>query len=541
MAKQRIIGIDLGTTNSCVAVWEGSGVTVIENLEGQKITPSVVSFTPSGRKIGETAKRQAAIYPEMTIRSVKRLMGESYDSLKENLGQFSYNVVKGAHGYAVISLENALILPQQVSAYILGYLKNCAENYLNEPVTEAVITVPAYFTEIQREATKEAARIAGLNVRRLLNEPTAAALAYCESGINLGTVIVFDLGGGTFDISMLSCSQNIYDVFGNGGDTNLGGDDIDDALTKVICSDYLNYCEPGTSLDSKQMMRLREEAEKLKKSLSFEITAELSLPWLVPESKTNPHLVRTLSRTFLNEIAMPVVSRCREICIETIERTNTRIEDIDHVLLVGGSSKMPCIREMVEEVFHRKPVISQDAEQIVAVGAAIEGAMISGAIRDRQLMDETPLALGVMTKGRIFDVIIEPNTTIPVSKTIRYECASSEQRSATILVVQGRNAYDTKCKRVGCFDITDIHLSDSGLPEVDVTFDIDQNGLLTVTAKDVMSGKASSRVIGNAGMLTLEQLQELQSDICDTNTELIYRIKQYSGDVAQNIDDNAQK
>lgn len=541
MAKQRIIGIDLGTTNSCVAVWEESGVTVIENLEGQKITPSVVSFTPSGRKIGETAKRQAAIYPEMTIRSVKRLMGESYDSLRETLGQFSYNVVKGAHGYAVISLENALLLPQQVSAYILGYLKNCAENYLNEPVTEAVITVPAYFTEIQREATKEAARIAGLNVRRLLNEPTAAALAYCESGINLGTVIVFDLGGGTFDISMLSCSQNIYDVFGNGGDTNLGGDDIDDALTKVICSDYLNNCEPGTSLDSKQMIRLREEAEKLKKSLSFEITAELSLPWLVPESKTNPHLVRTLSRTFLNEIAMPVVSRCREICIETIERTNTRIEDIDHVLLVGGSSKMPCIREMVEDVFHRKPVISQDAEQIVAVGAAIEGAMISGAIRDRQLMDETPLALGVMTKGRIFDVIIEPNTTIPVSKTIRYECASSEQRSATILVVQGRNAYDTKCKRVGCFDITDIHLSDSGLPEVDVTFDIDQNGLLTVTAKDVKSGKASSRVIGNAGMLTLEQLQELQSDICDTNTELIYRIKQYSGDVAQNIDDNAQK
>ena len=513
MMKQRIIGIDLGTTNSCVAVWEGTEVTVIENLEGQKVTPSVVSFTPSGRKIGESAKRQSALFPELTIRSVKRLMGESYDSMRERLGQFSYKVIRGRNGNAAISIENSPILPQQVSAYILSYLRSCAERYLGETVTEAVITVPAYFSETQRQATKEAARIAGLNVRRLLNEPTAAALAYCESGMNLGTIVVFDLGGGTFDISMLNCTDDIYDVFANGGDTALGGDDIDKALTDELKIDFLSQCEKDIKLGPEQEMRLREEAEKVKMALSFETTAELSLPWLAPESRKNPHLVRTLSRTMVSDMAGPVVSRCREICMETLQKAHVDTADIDHVLLVGGSTKMPCIREMVEGVYHRKPVFSQDADLIVAVGAAIEGAILSGAIRNKQLLDETPLALGVMTKGRIFDVIIEPNTTIPVSRTIRYECASPDQQAVSIIVVQGRNAYDPKRKRVGCFDIMDIRSTEAGVPEVDVTFDIDPNGLLTVSAKDVKSGNANSKVIGNANVLSDKEIESMRSSL----------------------------
>jgi len=513
MESRKIIGIDLGTTNSCVAVWEGTGVTVIENLEGKKTTPSVVSFTQSGKKIGDHAKRQAAMYPELTIRSVKRLMGEPYSSVKDSLDQFSYHVVKGRNGKAAISLENSIMLPQQVSAHILGYLKACAENYLGETVTDAVITVPAYFSEPQRQATKEAARIAGLNVRRLLNEPTAAALAYSLSGTRLGRILVFDLGGGTFDVSILDCSENVYDVIATGGKIRLGGDDIDILLAKDLEEDFLMQCEPGITLAPEQMMRLREAAEEAKIALSSERTTDVSLTWLAPESKKSPHLIRTISRDMLEGMASQLICQCEEICRRTIEEADVEISGIDHVLLVGGSTKMPAIRSMVERLFGKHPSALQDADQIVAVGAAVEGAILSGAIHDRHLLDVTPLALGVMTQGRNFDVVIEPNTSIPTSRSILYEGVSSSQQAVSIIVVQGKNAYDSHMKRIGDFDIFGIMASDSGVPVVEVTFDIDHNGLLTVSAKDMKSGRKGQTRIENACDLSEGEIRDMQEEL----------------------------
>ena len=509
----KIIGIDLGTTNSCVAVWEGGSVTVIENLEGRRITPSVVSFTPNGRKIGDTAKRQAARYPEMTISSVKRLMGENFSAVKDILPQFPYHVVKGRNGRAAIDLENTQLLPQQISAYILIYLKECAKRYLGTDVTEAVITVPAYFEEPQRQATKEAARIAGLNVRRIVNEPTAAALAFSYTGMKLGRILVFDLGGGTFDISVLNCYENIYDVFGTGGDTHLGGDDIDTALYNRLLEDFLSGCRPGYQLAPDQKIRLREAAEEAKINLSTSTSTEISLTWLAPDAKGNEHLIRTVTRDMLEELAAPIVSRCREKCEETVRDSELLLDEIDHVLMVGGSSKIPCVRAMVEDYFGRKPSFIQDADQCVAIGAAIEGAIINGEIDRMQLLDVTPLALGVMTTGRVFDVIIEPNTTIPTSRTIRYEAKDGAQKGVSIIVVQGRNAYDTRRKRIGDFDIMGIQAGPNGVAEVDVTFDIDQNGLLTVSARDVVSGQNGQTRIENANQLSDAEIDHMKEEL----------------------------
>jgi len=511
--SEKIIGIDLGTTNSCVAVWEGGSATVIENLEGRKVTPSVVSFTPNGRRIGNTAKRQAARFPDMTISSVKRLMGENYSSIRDILSQFPYHVVKGRNGRAAIALENTQLLPQQISAYILIYLKECAKRYLGREVTDAVITVPAYFEEPQRQATIEAARIAGLNVRRIVNEPTAAALAYSYTGMKLGRILVFDLGGGTFDISVLNCYENIYDVFGTGGDTHLGGDDIDTALYNRLLEDFLLGCPSGYQLPLEQQIRLREAAEEAKISLSTNSSTEISLTWLAPDVKGNEHLVRTISREMLEDLMHPIVQRCREKCEETMLRTELQMDEIDHVLMVGGSSKIPCVRSMVEEHFGKKPAFMQDADQCVAIGAAIEGAILNGEIGRMQLLDVTPLALGVMTSGRVFDVIIEPNTTIPTSRTIRYEAKDADQTGVSIIVVQGKNAYDIHRRRIGDFDILGIKAGPNGVAEVDVTFDIDQNGLLTVSARDVVSGRLGQTRIENANQLSDVEIETMKEEL----------------------------
>lgn len=512
--SKKIIGIDLGTSFSCVAVWESGNITVIANTEGRKVTPSCVAITPNGIKIGEPARRQAAIFPQMTISSVKRLMGENYASIEHLLPQFSYKVVKGANGRAAIELGDRQYLPFQISAYILGYLKECAESYLGGKVSKAVITVPAYFDDSQRQATKVAAGLAGLEVMQILNEPTAAALAFGKAGLKLGRLLVFDLGGGTFDISMLNCYENIYDVFGNGGDTHLGGDDIDSALYDFLLEDFLSRCEPGYQLLPDQRIRLREAVEDAKIQLSSSMTADVTLTWLAPDSKKCPHLVKTVTRRMLEELAAPIVNRCREKCRETVERAEIDLSQIDHVLMVGGSSNIPCIRKMVEEFFGKSPSYIQEAEQCVAIGAAIEAARINRELDSVHLLDVTPLSLGIITSGLNYDEIIEPNTSVPTSRTIRYEAMNASQKGVSIIVVQAKSEGGRlHRKRIGDFDLMGIMAGRNGVAEVAVTFDIDRNGLLTVSARDVASGSNEQRRIENASVLSEDELSEIREEM----------------------------
>jgi len=464
------------------------------------------------------------MYPTMTICSVKRLMGESYSSVRIELDRFPYRVVEGSDGEALISLQNELITPQEVSANILLALKHNAEEYLGQTVSDAVITVPAYFNEKQRMATKEAGRIAGLNVLRILNEPTAAAIAYSQSEKFQGNIVVFDLGGGTFDISILKCDQNQYDVLANGGDTHLGGDDLDKALADRLMTDFLKDSDDISSLEDAQMLRIREAAEEAKIALSNPNTFEheVSLSFLVPESPTHKHLVRFVTREMVEGLAQDMLSRCRLLCEKAMSDAGLGIRDIDHVLLVGGTTRMPCVRRMVADLFKREPSCSQEADEIVAIGAAIQGAMISGELNGRYLLDVTPLSLGIMTKGMIYEEIIPPNTTIPCCKTVRFHASSREQKAATFIVAQKDTTHGRKVI-LGFFDLLGICPDENGIPEFDVTFDLDQDGILTVQALDLGSGGNDRLRMTEMGNLSEKRQAELRQILSERDSKEVIR------------------
>lgn len=513
---EKIIGIDLGTTNSCLAVWEMGKATVINNEEGRKTTPSVVTFTPSGRKIGEVAKRQAAMYPKTTISSVKRLMGESYASVKNSLSQFSYNVVKDENGQATISIDQELFPPQKVSAYVLASLKADAERYLGQTINRAVITVPAYFNEKQRQATIDAGKMAGLKVERILNEPTAAAMAYSQISEKYGKIIVFDLGGGTFDISILNCTEKGYDVIATKGDVHCGGDDIDKLLTDMLVAEYIERNGGDFTLDAIQTLRVREVAEQAKIALSTSLSYEVAIAYLHPDPQKS-HLYHYLLRSELEELAAPIVNHCIDLCGQVLEDANLTKADIDHVLLVGGATKMPLIRSKVQEFFSKEPCFSQEADEIVAIGACIEGAIINGSIKDKVLLDVTPLSLGVLARNNEYQEIIAPNTTLPTDSTLRFLAAHENQEMASIIVCQARNSMDRRWKRIKAFDI--FIASDAGnpVPKIDINFDLNEEGILTVKATDVASGTSERLRIGSIRDFSQQQLdkmaQEVQSDL----------------------------
>lgn len=513
---EKIIGIDLGTTNSCLAIWEMGKATVINNEEGRKTTPSVVTFTASGRKIGEVAKRQAAIYPKTTISSVKRLMGESYSSVKNNLDQFSYNVVKDENGQAAISIDQELIPPQKVSAYVLASLKADAERYLGQTINRAVITVPAYFNEKQRQATIDAGKMAGLKVERILNEPTAAAMAYSNDSEKYGKIIVFDLGGGTFDISVLNCTEKGYDVVATKGDVHCGGDDIDKALTDMLIEEYISKCGGGFTLDTVQTLRVREVAEDAKIALSTSLSYEVSVSYLHPDT-SKAHLYHYLLRSELEDLATPLVNHCIDLCREVLSDAELSVEDVDHVLLVGGATKMPLVREKVREFFGKEPCFSQDADEIVAIGACIEGAIINGTIKDKVLLDVTPLSLGVLARNNEYQEIIAPNTTLPADSTLRFLAAHENQEMASIIVCQARNSMDRRWKRIKAFDIFIASDSANPVPKIDINFDLNEEGILTVKATDVASGTSERVRIGSIRDFSQEKLdrmtEEVQADL----------------------------
>ena len=518
---EKIIGIDLGTTNSCLAVWEMGKATVINNEEGKKTTPSVVTFTTSGRKIGEVAKRQAAMYPKSTISSVKRLMGESFASVKNTLDQFSYNVVKDENGQAAISIDQELIPPQKVSAYVLASLKADAERYLGQAVNKAVITVPAYFNEKQRQATIDAGKMAGLKVERILNEPTAAAMAYSQISEKYGKIIVFDLGGGTFDISILNCSENGYDVIATKGDVHCGGDDIDKILTDKLIADYIGRNGGDFSLDEIQTLRVREVAEQAKIALSTSLSYEIAIAYLHPDPQKS-HLYYCLLRSELEELAAPIVDHCIDLCRQVLEDASLTIADIDHVLLVGGATKMPLIRAKAQEFFGKEPYFSQEADEIVAIGACIEGAIINGTIRDKVLLDVTPLSLGVLARNNEYQEIIAPNTTLPTDSTLRFLAAHENQEMASIIVCQARNSMDRRWKRIKAFDIF-IAPEAGKTPKIDINFDLNEEGILTVKATDVASGTSERVRIGSIRDFSQQQLdkmtEEVQADLEFDRTE----------------------
>lgn len=511
---EKIIGIDLGTTNSCVSIWEMGRTTVIENEEGRKTTPSVVTFTPSGRKIGEVAKRQAAMYPDTTISSVKRLMGESFKAVSKRLDQFSYHVEADENGEAAISIDKQLFLPQKIAAYILLSLKSDAERYLGHKVSKAVITVPAYFNEKQRQATIDAGKIAGLKVERIINEPTAAAMAYSMNDQKTGKIIVFDLGGGTFDISVLNSTDSGFEVIATKGDVHCGGDDIDKELADMLIEEHIRNNGGEIILDTVQRLRVREAAEQAKIALSSTESYEVNVSYLTPNTPY-PHLRHYLLISELEDLAEERICHCIDLCREVLADAQLTVSEIDHVLLVGGATKMPMIRRKVKDFFHREPVHSQESDEIVAVGAAIQGAILNGSIDDKIMLDVTPLSLGILTRNNEYQEIIAPNTTLPTDCTVRFQTAHKDQPVATIVICQAKNSLDKRVKVIKHFDMFVASSHNSETPKVDVNFDLNEEGILTVKATDVATGMSERVKIGNIRTVSNEELLTMQKEVRD--------------------------
>lgn len=501
MEKRIVIGIDLGTTNSCVAVWEYGRPVVIRNGEGKSTTPSVVSYTPTGRKIGEPAKRQAAIYPKTTFSSVKRLIGLPYSAVTRALDQFSYSVKQGEGDSVLLYANGEFMPPEEISTCVLDSLKRTAEEYLGQSVTDAVVTVPAYFNDNQRRATQKAAEDAGLNVE-ILNEPTAAAMAYGHEHQQSGIIVVFDLGGGTFDISVLSCTRNFYEVSYTGGDPHLGGDDVDRVIVEWMKEYYSSQCSAPVTYGAAQEQRIREAAERAKIDLSGSEKTEVTIPFLFPESEPH-HLVMKLSRDELVRRISPLIERCERICLDAMRNAHLEVSSIDQVLLVGGTTKMPCFRELAARVFRQAPSYSNEADEIVAMGAAIKGAELAGESQERILLDVTALSLGIAIRHGVYDEIIPANTSIPTRCTKRYYAASRDQPGVTIVVSQEMVLDGARQHIViGTFDLMGITSPDGEAPAVDVTFDLDRSGLLTVTAQDVASQNRVSHDVRDIGLHT---------------------------------------